>query len=276
MQILIVANGPSNTEAAVTLGLQLVGRNGPPPTLLTVARHGTHGAPWSPDPRLAHSLRQLQSRAPGAQVKLRFGEPEEQALVEARVAGCELLIVGDACRQNAAARLLRGSLVLNLVEHAPCPVLVAKGRVGPIRRILVCDSGVEGPALTSRFTSLLAAQLGTEEEVTVLHVMSQMSAGPGVPGRQLRASAAELLHEQTLEGLILKRDLEIFQQAGISPYPAVRHGLVVDEILGEAQPANYDLVVIGAHRAERWHQLLLGNLARDIVARSQLPVLVVK
>jgi nucleotide-binding universal stress UspA family protein len=276
MQILIVANGPSDTEAAVTLGLQLVRRTGPPPTLLAVARRGAPGQPWSPDPHLAQSLQQLQSRAPGAQVKLRFGDPEEQILVEARGAGCELLIVGDACRQNAAARLLRGSLVLNLVEHAPCPVLVSKGRVGPIRRILVCDSGAEGPALPSQFTSRLVAQLGTEEKVTVLHVMSQISAGPGVPGRQLRASATELLHEQTLEGLILKRDLEILQQAGISPHPAVRHGLVVDEVLGEAQPEDHDLVVIGAHRPERWQQLLLGNLARDIVTRSELPVLVVK
>jgi nucleotide-binding universal stress UspA family protein len=56
----------------------------------------------------------------------------------------------------------------------------------------------------------------------------------------------------------------------------VRHGLVVDEILNEARPADYDLVVIGARRAEVWQQLLLDNLARDIVTRVQLPVLVVK
>lgn len=276
MQILIVANGLVNTEAAVMLGLQLVGRTGPPPTLLAVAKRGTPGRPWSPDPQLTHALQQLQSGAPDARFRLRFGDLGEQILLEASASGYELLIVGDSCHQKAAARLLRGSLVLKLVEHAPCPVLVAKGNTGPIRRILVCDSGVEGPALPSRFTGRLVAQLGTEEEVTVLHVMSQISAGPGVPGRQLRASAAELLEEQTLEGLILKRNLEILQAPGISPHPAIRHGLVVDEILGEAQPMNYDLVVIGAHRGERWQQLLLGNLARDIVTRSELPVLVVK
>jgi nucleotide-binding universal stress UspA family protein len=106
--------------------------------------------------------------------------------------------------------------------------------------------------------------------------MSQISAGSGVPGRQLRAGAAQLLHEQTPEGHILKRSLDILQGPSVHPYPAVRHGLVVDEILNEARPADYDLVVIGARRAEVWQQLLLDNLARDIVTRVQLPVLVVK
>ena len=40
-----------------------------------------------------------------------------------------------------------------------------------------------------RFTTRLAEWLGGEEEVTVLHVMSQLSAGPGVRGQQLRAEA---------------------------------------------------------------------------------------
>lgn len=276
MRILIVANGPANTEAAITLGLQVVRRSGPPPILLAVAKHGTVEQPWSPDPHLAHALQRLQSVAPSARLKLRYGGLEEQILLEARAGGVELLIVGDQCRQNAAARLLRGSLVLNLADHAPCALMVAKGRVGPIRRMLLCDSGAEGQALPGRFLSRLAARLGTEEEVTVLHVMSQISAGPGVPGRLLRADAAELLHEQTPEGHILRRNLEMLQGPAVFPHPAVRHGLVVDEILAEARPADYDLVVIGAHRAGMWQQLLLGNLARDLVTRLELPVLVVK
>jgi nucleotide-binding universal stress UspA family protein len=122
----------------------------------------------------------------------------------------------------------------------------------------------------------LTALLDAEEDVTVLHVMSQISAGPGVSGRQLRSSAAELLHEQAPEANILKRNLEILQRPGLHPHPEVRHGLVVEEILSEAQIARYDLVVIGAHRKLAWHQHLLGNIAREIVARLEVPVLVVK
>jgi nucleotide-binding universal stress UspA family protein len=276
MRILVVANGPANTEAAVTLGLQLVRRSSPPPTLLAVARNSTAEPTWSPESHLARALERLQSVAPGARLKLRFGSLEEQILLEARAGGCELLIVGDQHRENAGVRLLRGSLILNLVNHAPCPVLLARGRVGPIGRILLCDSGAEGPAPLGRFTGRLAARLGSEENITVLHVMSQISAGPGVPGRQLRAEAADLLQEETPEGHILRRNLEMLQGPGIFPHPAVRHGLVVDEILAEAQASDYDLVVIGAHRSGTWQQLLLGNLARDLVTRLELPVLVVK
>ena len=55
-----------------------------------------------------------------------------------------------------------------------------------------------------------------------------------------------------------------------------RHGLVVDEILAEAEKGDYDLVVIGAHPRQGWQGYLLDNLAHKILTKINLPVLVVK
>jgi nucleotide-binding universal stress UspA family protein len=165
---------------------------------------------------------------------------------------------------------------MRVIEQAPCPVLVAKGRLGTIRRILLCDSGVECPSLLSRFTTQLADLLDGEEQVTVLHVMSQISAGPGVAGKQLRASAAELIDERTPEGELLVQDLRVLERPGVHLHPEVRHGLVVDEILAEARAGDYDLVVIGAHRGRAWQRLLLADLAQEIVHHLDRPVLVVR
>jgi nucleotide-binding universal stress UspA family protein len=170
-------------------------------------------------------------------------------------------------------------------------VIVAKGKVGPIQRILLCDSGAQGPlagfqnagetervvpSLLARFTAQLADMLVGEEEITVLHVMSQISAGPGVRGTQLRADVQSLIEEHAPEGELLRQDVQILEQPGVRVRPQVRHGLVVDEILAEAAAGDYDLVVIGAHRGAGWQRILLDDLAHKILMQLDRPVLVIR
>ncbi len=164
-------------------------------------------------------------------------------------------------------RFLLGSTAERVVTHAPCPVIIAKGKIGPVRRILLCDSGAQSVSLFNRFVTQLGRLIEGEEAVTILHVMSQMSAGPGVIGRQLRASAEELMAEHAPEGQLLEQDIRLLERLNIHPQPKIRHGLVVDEILAEARSGDYDLVVIGAHRYEGWQNILLDDLARKIVAQ---------
>ena len=114
-----------------------------------------------------------------------------------------------------------------------------------------------------------------EQDVTILHVMSQISAGPGVRGEQLRANADELIVTQTPEGELLERDLSSLEKSGSHPLPKVRHGLVVEEILAEARSGDYDLIIIGAHR-QKWQQFLLDDLSRQIIEQADRPVLIVK
>lgn len=103
----------------------------------------------------------------------------------------------------------------------------------------MCDSGAEYPSALGRFTAQLANQLEAEEEVTVLHVMSQMSAGPGVRGQRLRPGVGELITEHTPEGQLLEAIMEILEQPGIILRPKVRRGMVVDEILVQAKAGDY-------------------------------------
>jgi nucleotide-binding universal stress UspA family protein len=221
------------------------------------------------------------------------GDPAQEIMEEAQAGHYRLIILGERQDRRQAPRLLQRSTMLRVVEFAPCSVIVSKGQVNPIRRILLCDSGAESlstgvridpyhksraatPSTLSCFTIQLASLLEGETEVTVLHVMSQMSAGPGVRGQQLRAGAHELIQEHTPEGELLARDIQALQRPGIHPRPKVRHGLVVDEILQEVHSENYDLVVIGAHRGERWQRFLLDDLAHQIVLGLDRPVLVVR
>ena len=169
-----------------------------------------------------------------------------------------------------------GSTATQVIEHAPCPVIIAKGEIGPLRRILLCDSGAMRPSVLNRFATQFVDLLKSKVEITVLHVMSQISAGPGVSGRQLRASAEELIQAHTPEGDFFARDLQTLEHLPVRSSPKVRHGLVVDEILAEARSGDYDLVVIGDYQGQGWGRLLLENLAHQIVVRIDRPVLVVR
>ena len=234
------------------------------------------------DPKKAYS--QAKNSLAGAaealgfpliKTQLRIGYAGKEILSEARESGYELIILGESDSTVTTPLLSRESTATWVVERAACPVIVVKGQVGEVKRILLCDSGAENPML-SRMTLQLADLLGGEEEVTALHVMSQISAWPGVQGKQLRAEADELILAHTPEGQVLEQVVKALGHPGIHVTAKVRHGLVVDEILAEAQSGNYDLVVIGAHRDEGWQRFFLDDLAHKILVKMDRPVLVVR
>jgi nucleotide-binding universal stress UspA family protein len=293
MRILIVIDGLKATsslpqaDAALRLGAYLLQGHlaDEPPTVLVVPKRETLRS--RAGAILDNALVFLGSA--DVRTKVRIGVPVEEVLQEAEEGQYGLILVGDSLSADRI-RLRRGSVAADIAERAPCPVLVARGHTGLLRRILLCDSGgkvppqpVPSPATTpgrasllSRFTGQLAEMLEGDEEITVLHVMSQISAGPGVRGKQLRASAEELITEHTPEGELLAQDLQILEKPHVRAYPKVRHGLVLDEILDEARTGDYDLVVIGAHPGGGWQHLLLDDLTHDIVTHLDRPVLVVR
>jgi len=286
LRILIAIDGSPHGERTLRFCAQIVRRAGELPIVLTVIDQQGDDSPTLADGVRTRARELLASSS--VQVRVRTGQPAEEITQEAQEGNYDLVIVGRRPRRGLLARLLHNSTMMQVVERALCPVMVVQGKIGPIHHILLCDSGAgaeftgqslsysERESALGHFTAKLAEQVIGEAGVTVLHVMSQMSAGPGVRGMQLRAGAEELIEDQTLEGELLERDVDLLDRPGIHPHPKVRHGLVVDEILAESKGGDYDLVVIGAHRDQGWQRVLLDDLARRIVLRLDRPVLVVR
>jgi len=273
MKILMATGGSPHSEVALRFGAQIASRLGEIPTILTVISHEADRP--RADAILQRSVELLKPIIPVVHTRIRIGHRAEEIVREAEEGSYSLAVVGERQRHAPMTRFLLGSTAIRVVEHAPCPVVVAKGKIGPVGRILLCDSGVEDTPLLSRFLDQLAGLMRAEAEVTILHVMSQISAGPAVSGEQLYADAEELIQRQAPEGEWLSRDVQLLRQLNLQPHPKVRHGLVVDEILAEASEGDYDLVVIGAHRGEGWRRILLDDLAHQIITETDRPVLVV-
>ena len=272
MRLLIATGGAKHSEKALLLGGQMA-RSVRAATVLTVMKRPEDKA--NAEAVLDRAREILQPLVAEVNTLLRQGNPAEQIVLAAREGHYDLVVVGERPKHRLATRFL-GSTAAHVVERAPCPVVIAKGEIHPLRHILLCDSGAASQTLLRRFADQLPPLAGGEVEITILHVMSQISAGPGINGQQLQATAEQLIHEKSPEGAILQRDVMLLARPTVRARPKVRHGLVVEEILAEAQSGNYDLIVIGAHQSEGWQWLLLDDIAHQIVLEADRPVRVLR
>lgn len=272
MHLLVATDGTEQAQRAVEMAAILAENTPCRVTLLTVVRQAAQREQG--EKLLAAASARLETAVPTRHTLLRIGQPANRILATAVAARYDLLIVGQPATPGVLS-WLRGSTLSRILASAPCPTLVVKGPVRPLRRVLLCEAGVQ-PSLLERLMAQLAPLLHADVSFSVLHVMSQISAGPGVPGWQLRAPAERLIQAHTDEGQLLQQDVEQLQAAHRQTQPVIRHGFVVDEILAEAQRGDYDLVLIGAHHSAGWERLLLADLTQQIVSNLDRSVLVMR
>ena len=270
MRILIATDGSPEAELAVQLGNEVEQMVGGVVTLLTVIRQP---AEWPQADAILLRAKSILSATAAVQTKIRLGQVADEIVNAARIGQQQLIIVGEQPPHGLVGRLLAPTAE-KVILQMPGPVLLARGGIRPLRRVLVCESGRE-PSLLARLTKQLAPLLCQVDELTALHVMSQIAAAPGVPGWELRASADELMEKHTIEGSLLEADMARLARLNVRLQAKVRHGLVVREILDEMQTGDYDLVVIGAHRSKGWERFLLDDLARELIHHADRPLLVV-
>lgn len=274
MHILICTGGSPHSDVAVRLGGHVATAAGLPVMLLTVTKN--KGGQAHAEAVLLRATRLLPAEVE-AETIVRIGQPADQILRVANEMRQDdkqvLVILGERTHHGLARRILAPT-VKRVLQRMPGPVLIARGKVRPPKRLLVCEGGRE-PSLLQRLMVQLKPLVAEADALTVLHVMSQMAAYPGVRGWELRADAEELMEAHAPEGEILEEDLEQLDQLKVYSQAKVRHGLVVKEILKEASAGEYDLVVIGAHQGSGWERFLLDDLAQEIVDLCDRPVLVV-
>lgn len=273
MRTLIIINNSPHDEGVLQYSAQIIAKSNQDSTIMMVIpkKHGE--ALQNAEIILAQAQDRLGTNK--LQKKVRIGNSVKEILKETKSGEYELLILG--CLSSPRSDCLSpGSSFTQIVEGIPCSTLIVREKAPQVKRLLLCDSGSESAQSTRDFTSRLVNLIEGKEQITILHVMSQISAGPGIRGEQLRSDADVLIDSRSPEGELLERDIEELKQTGVYTDPKIRHGLVVDEILEEARNGEYDLVIIGAHIPVGWRNFLLDNIARKIVTQIDRSILIVK
>jgi nucleotide-binding universal stress UspA family protein len=204
------------------------------------------------------------------------GRPALALVAEAKAIGADLIVTGSRGHGPFASVLL-GSVSTEIVDHAPCPVLVARRQ--QLRRVVIGADGSEGaqravelvrswPALAS--VPIVVASVAANEGAW------ESAVGPSLVGEwpvaldDLNREAMEYAHSTA------QAAADRLTASGIDACAEVRRGDAADQLIAAADSHGADLIVIGSRGLGTWSQLLLGSVAHKVVQHARQSVLVVR
>jgi nucleotide-binding universal stress UspA family protein len=203
------------------------------------------------------------------------GRAADVLLAEADDLRADLIVVGSRGLGPAASALL-GSVSAALVDHAACPVLVARGP--HISRILIATDGSRSAEAIPAV--LLAWNVFRDAPIEVLSVAPSrtdreraiMLSGL-VGGDQTPTDAShEIERHQLMAGEMARR----LVAGGRRAEGAVRSGEAALEIESAAGEIGADLIITGSRGLSGLQRLLLGGVAHHVLLHSRVSVLVMR
>lgn len=296
MRVMLAFDGSAGAEAARDLVAHLRWPAGTAITLVAVLQRGPElfGAPEyavvpeSSREATALMLADLQAtlqaaaaplKAPGRMVDTRVirGRPASALLDEATALQPDLIVMGSRGHGPLASMLI-GSVSTEVVDHAPCPVLVA--RRPSVHRLLV---GVDGSESAQRAVATLSTWpifAGLPARVVAVCDRpagwgSSLSAAfypvigaeAGDTGRDERRGRAEQIAEAACEDLA---------RVGLQATLELREGDPANELIRAATEDDADMIVMGSRGLSALSRLALGSVARKVLLHTHASVLVVR
>lgn len=208
-----------------------------------------------------------------SEFRVDVGQAERLVLDELDATPYDMVAVGALGGVRARSAPF-SSVGMRIVEKAQSSVLIVKGARPSLKRVLICASGTEHGYLSVRAGSALAC--GAQAEATLLHVVDPLPAMYAGLER-MEETLVELLQSATDVSKGLKWATEMVKHECEISELKLRRGYVADEILREGEVGDFDLIVMGSSRSARGLvRALMGDLTREVVQRSERPVLVVR
>jgi nucleotide-binding universal stress UspA family protein len=213
--------------------------------------------------------RQVDRPGLAATWEVGFGRLANKILEVADQFDPDLIVVGSLGRRPFTSALL-GSVPADLFDHAPCPVLVARGT--KLRRVLLADDGSldaqAASTLLSRWPIFRAAQIRVVS-VSEIRVLSETPTNPAaIAGHQIAHEALAAADE--LAGTTADR----LSRVGLHASRAALRGDPAAEILAAAGDWPADLIIIGSQGQTGSVRRPLGSVARQVLQHASCSVLV--
>jgi nucleotide-binding universal stress UspA family protein len=287
MRILLATDG---SEAADTAG-RVVGSTrwpvGSTVRVVAVARRlgwSMDQGDTSPDHEPVQRLRQVLDVAErelggeGRHVEaiLLDGRPASAIVDEAETFEADLVVVGSRGHGPWQSRIL-GSVSAEVVDHAPCPVLVV--RTESLEPMVFGDDGSEHARRAEALLSRWPHAPGTA--VTVLSVVPTTATGWALaPGDAYTASLAGRAEdlEQARADLLAQAEATAgrLRASGLDAHAEIREGDPAGEIVAAVQGHRAGLVVLGTRGHGGIARLLLGSVARNVLLHAPCSVLITR
>ena len=204
------------------------------------------------------------------------GRPATAIVERARAMQADLIVVGSRGHGRIGTMLL-GSISSELVDHAPAPVLVARGRC--IDRVMLAW---DGSSCAARAADLLREwPIFCESSIRVVSVADiEVPWWTGFP----EPGSPELMPifveaTETSRKLHDKLAIEMSDQlrdGGLRTVTDRLEGDAATELLARARATGTDLIVMGTHGRTGLARLVIGSVARNVLHHASASVLVVR
>ena len=297
MRILLAVDGSASSDRAIELVASLalaaasavrvvaVVQPTADPLALSYAAAGDPGtSPESDGERDTRRLREAISRAEAALRRddlvvdgvLVRGRPASSIVDEAHGMSADLVVVGNRGHGTIATMVL-GSTAAEVVDHAPCPVLVARdSEIGMV--VFADDGSVSARCAETVLTSWPLFQGATVKVVTVAQLAMPVATGftPGLNDQVMESytRSADLAREQTGEESASAASR--LSAAGLLAEPIVLEGDAAASIVAFADTHHAGMVVMGTRGHTGLARLILGSVARNVLLHAHCSVLIVR
>lgn len=208
--------------------------------------------------------------------RLMDGDPRAAIVGFAEDHGTDLIVLG-ARGLGAVASFVLGSVSLGVARHAPCPVLVCKGRPRPVETVTV---GLDGSGEAREALAWLA-RLPLEKVrlrlVGVVEPIRYPATAPEVVSAQLLAAMQECEAERRaeLEAVVAVASTEMQGSvAGVETDTLA--GAPADVLVRDVDAHGADLLVVGARGQGAFQRALLGSVSEAVLRHASCPVLMVR
>ncbi len=204
------------------------------------------------------------------------GRPATALLEEAAALQPDLLVIGTRGHRPLASILL-GSVSAEVVDHATCPVLVARGST--MNGMVVAVDGSESAQRAVRTLASWPLLRRVPARVVAVAVPPpawaiSVEATFYPSWVELRDDAVEALRDELAK--VATGVCEQLTRAGFAVSVELREGDPATQLLQAAGEAHADLIVVGSRGLSTLPRLLLGSVARNVVLHAPVSVLVVR
>ena len=195
---------------------------------------------------------------------------------EAKAMGAELVVVGSRGHGTIATMVL-GSTAAEIVDHAPCPVLVGRGST--LGSVAFADDGSKTARSAERVLTDWSIFGGMPVSViTVAETAVPVAAGftPGLYDQVLESYATSV--DEARKEVQAEADSEVAKlaQAGHRAEPVILEGDPAGEICRYATEHGVGTLVLGTRGHTGLARMVLGSVARNVLLHAHCSVLIVR
>jgi nucleotide-binding universal stress UspA family protein len=251
------------------------------------------GGPWIPaipadadtleDEAVAELGRVLLESRPGleaaglaVETELLRGRPSSAIVDDARRWAPDLIVLGSRGHGPVETALL-GSVSAAVVDHASCPVLVARG--DHVARIVLAEDGSPAGMAARDVVAGWAALAAIP--VLVVGVVDVAAPWRSGIAPTMFAAALDVYSEMLANARTTHREIVASTAAGLrTPARSVegelREGDPADQLRRAASDATGDLLVVGSRGHVGISRLVMGSVAHAVLTHAHCSVLVVR